>query len=91
MDINSLGYGWRMRKGRNKVGHGTFQAQRENDMNNGNWLKPPGARIRHFILTPAVEALAQRHSACGRVFLLGIGDYASSKAKRCEKCLRLYT
>lgn len=27
MDINSLGYGWRMIKGGKSVGYGTFQAQ----------------------------------------------------------------
>jgi hypothetical protein len=53
---------------------------------NGKWLKPPGQRVQHYIWTPKDENLAQRHSACGRLFLLGAGTYDRSKAKHCPKC-----
>lgn len=51
------------------------------------WMKPPGSRVRHLILTPRDPKLAQRHSACDRLFLLGFGTYVNSKAKKCQKCL----
>lgn len=56
-------------------------------MNTGQWLKPPGCREQHFIFKPANVQLAQRHSACKKLFLFGTGDYRS-QAKHCAKCER---
>lgn len=56
-------------------------------MKTGEWLKPPGTRVQHFILKPANAELAQRHSACDRLFLFGSGNYRS-KAKHCPACQR---
>jgi hypothetical protein len=88
MDINSLGYGWRMRKGRNKVGHGTFQAQRENDMKLRNTLDAMECTLNELQVVANAplddwqERISEEVATLRRQLAALTAEFASDRPKR---------